>query len=29
MNSELKNLKKLIVNQPFELDCGKIIKNLL
>ena len=23
MNSELKNLKKLIVNQSLELDCGK------
>ena len=27
MNIELKNLKKLIVNQSLELDCGKIIKN--
>ena len=27
MNSELKNIKKLIVNQSLELDCGKIIKN--
>ncbi len=27
MNSELKNVKKLIVNQSLELDCGKTIKN--
>ena len=27
MNSELKNLKKLIVNQSLELDCGKTIKD--
>ena len=27
MNSELKNLKKLIVTQSLELDCGKTIKN--
>ncbi len=27
MNNELKNLKKLIVNQSLELDCGKTIKN--
>ena len=27
MNSELKNIKKIIVNQSLELDCGKIIKN--
>jgi len=27
MNSELKNVKKLIVNQSLELDCGKVIKN--
>ena len=27
MNSELKNLKKLIVSQSLELDCGKTIKD--
>ena len=27
MNSELKNVKKLIVSQSLELDCGKTIKN--
>ena len=27
MNSELKNVKKLIVNQSLILDCGKTIKN--
>ena len=27
MNSETKNIKKLIVKQSLELDCGKIIKN--
>ena len=27
MNKETKNIKKLIVNQSLELDCGKIIKN--
>ena len=27
MNSELKNIKKLIINQSLELDCGKAIKN--
>jgi len=27
MNSELKNVKKLIVNQSLELDCGKAIKD--
>ncbi len=27
MNSELKNIKKLIVDKSLELDCGKIIKN--
>lgn len=27
MNKEVKNIKKLIVNQSLELDCGKIIKN--
>ena len=27
MNTELKNIKKLIINQPLELDCGKTIKN--
>ena len=27
MNSELKNVKKLIVNQSLDLDCGKTIKN--
>jgi len=27
MNTELKNVKKLIVNQSLNLDCGKTIKN--
>ena len=27
MNKETKNIKKLIVNQSLELDCGKTIKN--
>jgi len=27
MNSELKNLKKLTVNQSLELDCGKTLKD--
>ena len=27
MNSETKNIKKLIINQSLELDCGKIIKD--
>jgi len=27
MNKEIKNIKKLIVNQSLELDCGKVIKN--
>jgi len=27
MNSETKNMKKLIIEQSLELDCGKIIKN--
>jgi len=27
MNSETKNIKKLIIEQSLELDCGKIIKN--
>tara|TARA_Y100000590_G_C15577676_1_gene961099 strand:+ start:52 stop:1191 length:1140 start_codon:yes stop_codon:yes gene_type:complete len=27
MNKEIKNIKKLIINESFELDCGKIIKN--
>jgi len=27
MIKETKNIKKLIVNQPLKLDCGKIIKN--
>ena len=27
MNFETKNIKKLIVKQSLELDCGKIIKN--
>ena len=27
MKSELKNIKKLIVNQSLELDCGKTIKD--
>ena len=27
MNSELKNVKKFIINQSFELDCGRTIKD--
>ena len=27
MNNEMKNIKKLIIDQPLELDCGKIIKD--
>ena len=27
MNNEIKNIKKLIINQSLDLDCGKIIKN--
>jgi len=27
MNKEIKNIKKLIVNQSLELDCGKVINN--
>ena len=27
MNTDIKNIKKLIVNQSLELDCGKIIKD--
>ncbi len=27
MNNELKNVKKLIINQSFELDCGRSIKD--
>ena len=27
MNSELKNVKKISIDQSFELDCGKTIKN--
>ena len=27
MNKETKNLKKLVINQSFDLDCGKSIKN--
>jgi len=27
MNKEVKNIKKLIVNQSLELDCGKTIKD--
>jgi len=27
MNSEIKNIKKVIVSQSLELDCGKTIKN--
>ena len=27
MNNEIKNIKKLIIDQPLELDCGKIIKD--
>ena len=27
MNSETKNIKKLIIDQSLELDCGKIIRN--
>ena len=29
MNSELKNVKKLIINQSFELDCGRTIKDFV
>ena len=27
MNSETKNIKKLIIDQSLELDCGKKIKD--
>ena len=27
MNTETRNIKKLIIDQPLELDCGKIIKD--
>ena len=27
MNSEIKNIKKIVIDQALELDCGKIIKN--
>ena len=27
MNGEIKNIKKLIIDQSFELDCGKTIKD--
>ena len=27
MNKEIKNIKKLIIDQSFELDCGKTIRN--
>jgi len=27
MNKETKNIKKLIIDQSFELDCGKAIKD--
>ena len=27
MNSETKNIKKLIVDQSFKLDCGKTIRD--
>jgi len=27
MNKETKNIKKLIVDQSLELDCGKTIKD--
>ncbi len=27
MNSDTKNIKKLIIDQPLKLDCGKIIKD--
>jgi len=27
MNSDTKNIKKLIIEQSIKLDCGKIIKN--
>jgi len=27
MNEVTKNIKKLIIDQPFELDCGKTIKD--
>ncbi len=27
MNNDVQNIKKLIINEPFKLDCGKIIKD--
>ena len=27
MNTDTKNIKKLIINQSLALDCGKIIKD--
>ena len=27
MNSDIKNIKKLIIDQSLELDCGKTIKD--
>ena len=27
MNSDTKNIKKLIIDQPLKLDCGKTIKD--
>ena len=27
MNTNIKNIKKLIINQSLKLDCGKIIKD--
>ena len=27
MNNEIKNIKKLIIDHSFELDCGKTIRN--
>ena len=27
MNTDTKNIKKLIIDQPLELDCGKTIKD--
>ena len=27
MNTDTKNIKKLIINQKLELDCGKAIKD--
>ena len=27
MNNDIKNIKKLIINESLELDCGKVIKD--